>query len=99
MRQGREARDEGRGRNRLRNAACFGFAFLLFVQMAGCGKNEPPKPQATGGQDSHPVKNVEALPSGTIQEGARTMNRAADLGKSLEQQKQDRDKEAEAQNK
>lgn len=45
------------------------------------------------------MKNVESLPSGTIQEGARTMNRAADLGKSLEQQKQDRDKEAEAQNK
>jgi len=68
------------------------------VGTPGCGKSEPP-PQATTGQDSHPVKNVESLPSGTIQEGARTMNRAADLGKSLEQQKQDRDKEAEAQNK
>jgi hypothetical protein len=45
------------------------------------------------------VKNVESLPSGNIREGARTMNRAADLGQSVEQQKQDRDKEAEAQNK
>ena len=45
------------------------------------------------------MKNVEALPSGTIQDGARTMNRSSDLGKSMEQQKQDRDKEAEAQSK
>lgn len=78
------------------------FSALLIVALtaalSGCSKSEPP-PQATTGQDSHPVKNVESLPSGNIQEGARTMNRAADLGKSLEQQKQDRDKEAEAQNK
>ena len=72
---------------------------LAIVGQFGCSKTEPPAPQATTGQDSHPVKNVEALPSGTIQEGARTMNRAADLGKSLEQQKQDRDKEAETQSK
>jgi hypothetical protein len=72
---------------------------LVIVLMGGCGKNEPPAPQATTGQDSHPVKNVENLPAGNIQEGARTMNRAADLGKSLELQKQDRDKEAETQNK
>ena len=73
---------------------------IIFVAatLFACSKSEPP-PQATTGQDSHPVKNVESLPSGTIQEGARTMNRAADMGKSLEQQKQDRDKEAEAQNK
>ena len=45
------------------------------------------------------MKNVESLPSGPTREGASTMNRAADLGQSLEQQKQDRDKEAEAQNK
>lgn len=69
------------------------------IALGACSKSEPPAPRATTGQDSHPVKNVESLPSGTIQEGARTMNRAADLGKSLEQQKQDRDKEAEAQNK
>ena len=68
------------------------------IALAGCSKSEPP-PQAAPGQDSHPVKNVESLPSGNIREGARTMNRAADLGQSLEQQKQDRDKEAEAQNK
>ena len=70
----------------------------LIAGLAGCRKSEPP-PQATTGQDSHPVKNVETLPSGNIQEGARTMNRAADLGQGLEQQKQDREKEAEAQNK
>lgn len=76
------------------------FLFLgAIIALSGCSKGEPPPPQATTGQDSHPVKNVEALPSGTIQEGARTMNRAADLGKSLEQQKQDRDKEAETQSK
>jgi predicted small lipoprotein YifL len=82
----------------MRNAVNVVVILLVMVGAAGCGKSEPP-PQATTGQDSHPVKNVESLPSGTIQEGARTMNRAADLGKSLEQQKQDRDKEAEAQNK
>ena len=73
---------------------------IIFVAatLSACSKSEPP-PQATTGQDSHPVKNVESLPSGNIQEGARTMNRASDLGKSLEQQKQDREKEAEAQNK
>ena len=69
------------------------------IALGACGKSEPPAPQVTTGQDSHPVKNVESLPSGTIQEGARTMNRASDLGKSLEQQKEDRDKEAEAQSK
>ena len=68
------------------------------ILLGACSKSEPP-PHATTGQDSHPVKNVESLPSGSIQEGARTMNRASDLGKSLEQQKQDRDKEAETQNK
>jgi hypothetical protein len=73
---------------------------IIFVAgtLFACSKSEPP-PQATTGRDSHPVKNVESLPSGNIQEGARTMNRASDLGKSLEQQKQDRDKEAEAQSK
>ena len=45
------------------------------------------------------MKNVESLPSGTIREGARTMNRASDLGKNLEQEKQDREKELEAQGK
>ena len=69
------------------------------IALCACSKSEPPAPQATTGQDSHPVKYVESLPSGTIQDGARTMNRAADMGKGLEQQKQDRDKEADAQNK
>ena len=70
---------------------------LAIVGANGCSKSEAPAPQTATGQDSHPVKNVESLPSGTIQEGARTMNRAADMAKSLEQQKQDRDKEAEPQ--
>ncbi len=43
------------------------------------------------------MKNIEALPSGTIREGARTMNRAADVGQGMEQQKEDRDKEMEKQ--
>jgi hypothetical protein len=72
---------------------------LAVVALSGCGKSEAPAPQTNTAPDTHPVKNVEALPSGTIQEGAKTMNRAADLSKSLEQQKQDRESEAEAQNK
>ena len=72
---------------------------LAIAVLSACDKSKPPTPQSSAAPDSHPVKNVEALPSGTIQEGARTMNRAADLGKSLEQQKQDRDKEAETQSK
>jgi hypothetical protein len=83
----------------MRNAVNVVLVFLVIAGAAGCSKSEPPAPQATTDRDSHPVKNVESLPSGNIQEGARTMNRASDLGKSLEQQKQDRDKEAEAQNK
>ena len=69
----------------------------VIIVLGACSKTEAPKPQATTGQDSHPVKNVEALPSGTIREGANTMNRAADTGQSLEQQKDDRDKEMEKQ--
>ncbi len=67
---------------------------LAAAILSACSKREPP-PQAPTVQDSHPVKNVEALPSGTIQEGAKTMNSAADLGKTLEQQKQDREKNSE----
>ena len=75
-------------------------AIVAMLLLAACGKNDaPPTPKTDTTPDSHPVKNVESLPSGTIREGARTMNRAADLGQSLEQQKQDRDKEAETQNK
>ena len=72
---------------------------IAAATLSACEKTKPPTPRSGGAPDTHPVKNVESLPSGTIQEGARTMNRASDLGKSLEQQKQDRDKEAEAQNK
>ena len=70
----------------------------LFI-LAACGENKAPKPKTDVGTDSHPVKNVESLPSGTIQEGAKTMNKAADMGGNLEQQNQERDKQTEAQGK
>ena len=84
----------------MRNAVNVALVVLAIVGAAGCSKSDsPPASASDAAKSSAPVKNVESLPSGNIQEGARTMNRAADLGKSLEQQKQDRDKEAEAQNK
>lgn len=72
---------------------------LATAILPGCEKSKPPAPQSSAVPDSHPVKNVESLPSGTIQEGARTMNKSADMGGSLEQQKQERDKEVESQDK
>ena len=72
---------------------------LAGAMAAACDKSKPPTPKSEAVSDTHPAKNVETLPSGNIQEGARTMNRASDLGTNLEQQKQDRDKEAESQNK
>lgn len=70
-------------------------AVAFLVLLAACGKTDaPPAPKADA-TDTHPVKNVESLPSGTIQEGAKTMNRAADLGKTMEQQKEDREKHSE----
>ena len=63
----------------MRNAIKVVLVFLLIVGAAGCSKSEPPSPQSTTGKDSHPVKNVESLPSGTIREGARTMNKGAEL--------------------
>ncbi len=69
------------------------------LALAACDTSKPPKPKAAVAADTHPVKNVEALPSGTIQEGARTMNRAADMSNNLEQQKQQRQDEAEARDK
>jgi major membrane immunogen (membrane-anchored lipoprotein) len=69
---------------------------VAMLLLAACGKSDaPPTPKTDAVQDSHPVKNVERLPSGTIQEGAKTMNSASDLGKTLEQQKQDREKNTE----
>lgn len=82
----------------MRNIAKAAAMVLVTVGAVGCSKSEPP-PNAATGQDSHPVKNVEALPSGSIREGARTMNKGADMGSTLEQQKQERDKEMEAQGK
>ncbi|HEX9450712.1 MAG TPA: hypothetical protein VF934_04800 [Burkholderiales bacterium] len=69
---------------------------VAMLLLAACGKSDAPStPKTDAVQDSHPVKNVERLPSGTIQEGAKTMNSASDLGKTLEQQKQDREKNTE----
>jgi hypothetical protein len=71
--------------------------FFLVAAISGCGKSDPPPPPASdAARSSAPVKNVESLPSGTIREGARTMNTGAELGSTLEQQKQERDKEIEA---
>ena len=66
--------------------------------LSACEKTKPPTPKSVSAP-GQPVKNVEGLPAGTIQEGARTMNRSSDLGRNLEQQKQDRDREAESQSK
>jgi len=78
---------------------CLLVAIICIAALAACDKAKPPKPQSSVAPDTHPVKNVESLPSGTIREGGSTMNRASDLGKNLEQQKQDREEEAEAKNK
>ena len=67
--------------------------------LSACEKTKPPIPQSDTAPDTHPVKNVESLPSGNIREGARTMNTGAELGSTLEQKKQERDKELEAQGK
>ena len=70
---------------------------LAAAMLSGCEKSKPPAPQSAAEPDSHPVRNVDSLPSGTIQEGARTINKAADMGGNLEQQKQERDREVESQ--
>ena len=72
---------------------------LISAVLSACDKSKPPTPKSDAVSDTHPVKNVDRLPSGTIQEGARTMNQASDLGKTLEQQKQDRDKDSGSQSK
>jgi hypothetical protein len=77
----------------------YAIPLLAILMMAGCSKSEAPAPQSNAAPDTHPVKNLEALPSGSIREGARTMNKGADMGSTLEQQKQERDKEVEAQGK
>ena len=73
------------------------FAIVLSTQIGvtGCGKSEPPAPKVDPSTDTHPVKNVDALPAGNIREGGKLMNQASDLGKTLEQQKQDREKNSE----
>lgn len=75
------------------------FIATFAIAIGGCEKSKPPAPQSTAAPETHPVKNVESLPSGSIREGARTINKSADMGGSLEQQKQVRDKEVESQSK
>ena len=83
----------------MRNALVASVLFLV-AAISGCGKSDPPPPPASdAARSSAPVKNVESLPSGTIREGARTMNKGAELGSTLEQQKQERDKEIESETK
>jgi hypothetical protein len=68
------------------------------ISLGACGKSDPPpEPASDATRSTAPVKNVESLPSGSIREGARTMNTGAELGSTLEQQKQERDKEIESQ--
>ena len=66
---------------------------VVATTLSACEKGEPPVPETS--LTDAPVKNVESLPSGTIREGARTMNQGADMGADLEQQKQERNKEIE----
>jgi hypothetical protein len=69
---------------------------LVFFPLASCGEKDASEPASTDASGSGaPVKNVDSLPSGTIREGARTMNTGAELGATLEQQKQERNKEIE----
>ncbi len=81
----------------MRNKLIIVSIFAALSTMSGCGKSDPPPPpDSDAARSTAPVKNVESLPSGTIREGARTMNRGAELGSTLEQQKQERDKEIES---
>jgi len=82
----------------MRNAINVALVVLASFGANGCGKSDPPEPPASDAtRSTAPVKNVESLPSGSIREGARTMNTGAELGSTLEQQKQERDKEIESQ--
>ncbi|HYN28076.1 MAG TPA: hypothetical protein VES94_07245 [Burkholderiales bacterium] len=84
----------------MRNSLTIVSIWAALTATSGCNKSEAPPPPATdAARSSAPVKNVESLPSGTIREGARTMNTGAELGSTLEQQKQERDKEIEAETK
>ena len=82
----------------MRSGLNFVLVFLVTVGAAGCSQSDAPDPppESDTARSSAPVKNVESLPSGTIREGARTMNKGAELGSTLEQQKQERDKEIES---
>lgn len=80
----------------MRNGLTILLFFAALVAMSGCSESEPPPP-SDAQSSTAPVKNVESLPSGTIREGARTMNQGADMGADLEQQKQERDRELESQ--
>jgi predicted small lipoprotein YifL len=79
----------------MKRAIISSIVLSTFVGIAACGKSEPPAPKVDPSTDTHPVKNVDALPAGTIREGGKVMNQASDLGKTMEQQKQDREKGSE----
>lgn len=83
-------------RHRMRDSLVILSILAALVAMSGCSESEPPPP-SDAQSSTAPVKNVESLPSGTIREGARTMNQGAELGADLEQQKQERDREIESQ--
>jgi hypothetical protein len=88
------------GRHKVRNSLIILSILAALTAMSGCNKSAPPPPPTSdAARSSAPVKNVESLPSGTIREGARTMNKGAELGSTLEQQKQERDKEIESETK
>ena len=88
------------GRHKVRNSLIILSILAALTAMSGCNKSEPPPPPASdAARSSAPVKNVESLPSGNIREGARTMNTGAELGSTLEQQKQERDEKIESETK
>jgi len=93
----------GEGENKALRRSLMKLKVLFFVAaiaLGACGKsNPPPAPAADAARSSAPVKNVESLPSGNIREGARTMNTGAELGSTLEQQKQERDEKIESETK
>jgi len=89
------------GRHKVRNGLIILSILAALTAMSGCNKSEPPPPPpaSDAARSSAPVKNVDSLPSGNIREGARTMNTGAELGSTLEQQKQERDKRIESETK
>ena len=82
----------------MKRTIIFAIVLSTLIGIAGCGKKSeaPPMPRTDASTDTHPVKNVDALPAGSIREGGKLMNKASDLGKTMEQQKEDREKGSES---